>query len=73
MMTTQELEQVYKSGSAVKQKAGMRLYRIEGNDGEIWGYFFAAQNILPYSVIDDRTLELGPIPEPPTGGPGGGR
>jgi hypothetical protein len=63
--TPEDLERVYKGGTAVKAKSAMRLYRIEGNDGEIWGYFFAPQNILPYSTIDDKTIELGQIPEPP--------
>jgi hypothetical protein len=66
----QELEQAYKGGSATKARAGMKLYRLQGDDGEVWGYFFAPWNQLPYSVIDDRTIELGPIPEPPA--PGGG-
>jgi hypothetical protein len=60
----EDLEQVYKKGSAVKDKVGMRLYRIEGDDGEIWGYFFAPYNLLPHSIVDDKTIELGPIPEP---------
>jgi hypothetical protein len=60
----QDLEQCYKSGSHVKARAGMRLYRIEGADGELWGYFFAPQNILPYRVLDANTIELGTIPEP---------
>jgi len=63
--TRQELEQAYKAGAAVKQKKGMRLYRIEGDDGEIWGFFFAPDNRLPYTVVDDKTIELGEIPEPP--------
>jgi outer membrane murein-binding lipoprotein Lpp len=62
--TREDLEQVYKSGSAYKAKANMRLYRIEGDDGEIWGYFFAYENRLPYTVVDDKTIELGGIPEP---------
>jgi hypothetical protein len=60
----EDLEQVYKKGGAVKAKAGMRLYRIEGADGELWGYFFAPYNLLPHSIVDDKTIELGPIPEP---------
>jgi hypothetical protein len=64
----EELEQVYKSGKPLWAKAGMKLYRIEGDDGEIWGYFFAFKNVLPYSVIDSKTIELGPVPEPPQPG-----
>lgn len=64
----QELEQVYKSGKPLWAKAGMKLYRIEGEDGEIWGYFFAFNNVLPYSVIDSKTIELGPVKEPPQPG-----
>jgi len=60
----QELEEAYKAGSATKARTGMKLYRIEGDDGELWGYFFAPDNMLPYSVIDDKTIELGRIPEP---------
>jgi len=62
--TREELEKAYKSGSMVKAQAGMRLYRIEGDDGEIWGYFFAPRNILPYTRVNDNTIELGQIPEP---------
>ena len=62
--TREELEKAYKSGSMVKAQAGMRLYRIEGDDGEIWGYFFAPRNVLPYSMVNDKTIELGQIPEP---------
>ena len=62
--TREELEKAYKSGSMVKAQAGMRLYRIEGDDGEIWGYFFAPRNILPYTMVNDNTIELGQIPEP---------
>lgn len=65
----QELEEAYKGGSAAKTRTGMKLYRIEGADGELWGYFFAPYNILPYSVIDDKTIELGRIPEPKAPGP----
>ena len=65
----QELEEAYKGGSAAKTRTGMKLYRIEGADGELWGYFFAPYNILPYSVIDDKTVELGRIPEPKAPGP----
>jgi hypothetical protein len=64
----EELEQVYKSGKPLWGKVGMKLYRIEGDDGEIWGYFFAFKNVLPYSVIDSKTIELGPVPEPPQPG-----
>ena len=67
--SAQELEAAYKGGSATKTRAGMKLYRLQGDDGEIWGYFFAPWNQLPYSVIDDRTIQLGPVPEPPA--PGG--
>lgn len=62
--TREELEQAYKAGAAVKDKKGMRLYRIEGDDGELWGYFFAPDNRLPFTVIDDKTIELREIPEP---------
>jgi hypothetical protein len=62
--TPEDLERAYKGGSAMKAKTGMRLYRIEGEDGEIWGYFFAPMNLLPHSVVDERTIELGRIPEP---------
>jgi hypothetical protein len=65
----QELEEAYKGGSAAKTRLGMKLYRIEGADGELWGYFFAPDNMLPYSVIDDKTIELGRIPEPKAPGP----
>lgn len=65
----QELEEAYKAGSAAKARSGMKLYRIEGNDGELWGYFFAPYNILPYSLIDEKTIELGRIPEPKAPGP----
>jgi hypothetical protein len=64
----QELEQVYKSGKPLWAKAGMKLYRIEGDDGEIWGYFFAFNNVLPYSVIDSKTIQLGTVREPPQPG-----
>jgi hypothetical protein len=67
--TRQDLEQVYYSGGAVSAKTPMRLYRIEGDDGEIWGYFFAYRNILPFSIVDDKTIELGRVPEPPAPGP----
>lgn len=69
MNSPQELEQAYKSGSLVKGKTGMKLYRIEGDDGELWGCFFAPDNVLPYSLIDDKTIELGRIPEPKAPGP----
>ena len=66
----QDLEQVYNAGSNVKSRFGLKLYRIEGEDGEIWGYFFAYENRLPYSVIDDKTIILGQVPEPKSpGGP----
>jgi hypothetical protein len=65
----QELEEAYKGDSAAKTRLGMKLYRIEGADGELWGYFFAPDNMLPYSVIDDKTIELGRIPEPKAPGP----
>jgi len=64
LKTREELEQAYKRGSAVKARVGMRLFRIEGDDGEIWGYFFAPLNVLPYSIVDAKTIELGRIPEP---------
>ncbi len=47
LKTREELEQAYKRGSAVKARVGMRLFRIEGDDGEVWGYFFAPLNVLP--------------------------
>jgi hypothetical protein len=65
----EELEEAYKGGSAVKARTAMKLYRIEGDDGEVWGYFFAPGNFLPYSVIDDKTIQLGRIPEPKAPGP----
>ena len=66
----EELEKVYNAGSAVKAKFGLKLYRIEGEDGEIWGYFFAYENRLPYSVVDDKSIVLGRVPEPKSpGGP----
>ena len=64
----QELEAAYQGGGAVKAKGGAKLYRLQGDDGEIWGYFFAPQNFLPYTVIDDKTIELGRIPEPKSPG-----
>lgn len=67
--TREDLEQVYKSGILTKRRFMMRLYRIEGDDGEIWGYFFAYENRLPYTVVDDKTIELGQIPEPKSPGP----
>lgn len=66
--TRQELEAAYQGGSAVKTKGGAKLYRLQGDDGEIWGYFFAPNNFLPYTVIDDKTIELGRIPEPKSPG-----
>ena len=60
----QELEAAYKGGGIIKTKGGAKLYRLQGDDGEIWGYFFAPQNFLPYTVIDDKTIELGRIPAP---------
>jgi hypothetical protein len=62
--TPKELEEVYTSGTAMKAKGGLRLYRIEGEDGTLWGYFFAYQNVLPYTLVDDRTMHIGEIPEP---------
>jgi len=62
--TRQELEEAHKAGAPIKAKGAMRLYRIEGDDGEVWGYFFAPYNIWPYSMVDDKTIELGTIPEP---------
>jgi hypothetical protein len=64
----QELEKIYQAGSVVKARAGMKLYRIEGSNGEIFGYFFAPYNLLPYTVVDDKTIELGQIPEPKSPG-----
>lgn len=66
--TRQELEQAYQAGAMVKAKKGMKLYRIEGADGELWGYFFAPDNRLPFTVVNDKTIELGQIPEPPSPG-----
>jgi len=34
--SSQELEAAYKGGSATKTRAGMKLYRLQGDDGEIW-------------------------------------
>ena len=34
-----ELEKAYNAGSMVKARFGLKLYRLEGEDGEIWGYF----------------------------------
>jgi len=66
----EELEKAYNAGSMVKAKFGMKLYRLEGDDGEIWGYFYAYENRLPYSSIDDKTIVLGRVPEPKSpGGP----
>lgn len=65
----QELESVYKGGSATKTRSGMKLYRIEGADGELWGFFFAPGNFLPHSVLDEKTIELSQIPEPKAPGP----
>ena len=64
----QELEAAYQGGGAVKAKGGAKLYRLQGDDGEIWGYFFAPYNFLPYTVINDKTIELGRIPEPKSPG-----
>lgn len=65
----QEFEAAYKGGSATKTRTGMKLYRIEGADGELWGFFFAPGNFLPHSVLDEKTIELGQIPEPKAPGP----
>lgn len=66
----EELEKAYNAGSMVKAKFGLKLYRLEGEDGEIWGYFYAYENRLSYSVIDDKTIVLGRVPEPKSpGGP----
>jgi hypothetical protein len=65
-----ELEKAYNAGSMVKARFGLKLYRLEGEDGEIWGYFYAYENRLSYSVIDDKTIVLGRVPEPKSpGGP----
>ncbi len=64
----QELEAAYQGGGTVKTKGGAKLYRLQGDDGEVWGYFFAPNNFLPYTVIDDKTIELGRIPEPKSPG-----
>jgi outer membrane murein-binding lipoprotein Lpp len=64
----EELQGAFNRGSDVKSREGMRLYRLEGDDGEIWGYYFAPHNFLPFTVIDDHTIQLGWIPEPPTPG-----
>ena len=66
----EELEKAYNAGSNVKARFGLKLYRLQGEDGEIWGYFYAFENRLPYSVIDDKTIILGRVPEPKSpGGP----
>ena len=66
----EELEKAYNAGSNVKSRFGLKLYRLEGEDGEIWGYFYAFENRLPFSVIDDKTIMLGRVPEPKSpGGP----
>lgn len=66
----EELEKAYNAGSGVKTRFGLKLYRLEGDDGEIWGYFYAFENRLPYSNIDDKTIILGRVPEPKApGGP----
>jgi hypothetical protein len=66
----EELEKAYNAGSGVKTRFGLKLYRLEGDDGEIWGYFYAFENRLPYSNIDDKTIVLGRVPEPKApGGP----
>ena len=66
----EELEKAYNAGSMVKARFGLKLYRLEGEDGEIWGYFYAYENRLSYSVIDDKTIVLGRVPEPKSpGGP----
>ena len=64
----QELEAAYQGGGALKTKGAAKLYRLQGDDGEVWGYFFAPNNFLPYTVIDDKTIELGRIPEPKSPG-----
>jgi hypothetical protein len=59
--TREELEKGYKRAD---KPTYLRLYRIEGADGEIWGYFLAYENLLRYKIIDDKTIELLPVPEP---------
>ena len=68
--TRQEFDEASKGCSAVKAATGAKVYRIEGDDGEIWGFFFAPMNVLPFTVIDDKTIQLGSIPPPKApGGP----
>ena len=67
--TRQEFEQAINAGGGPIKASGAKLYRIEGDDGEIWGFFFAGKNFLPYTVIDDKTIQLGNIPIPSTPGP----
>jgi membrane-bound lytic murein transglycosylase MltF len=37
---------------------------VDEHIAEFWGHLFAVHNLLPYTVIDDKTIELGRIPEP---------
>jgi len=67
--TRQEFDQTVKDISAVKVGSGAKVYRIEDEGGEIWGFFVAPRNMLPYSIVDEKTMELGMIPPPPSPGP----
>lgn len=59
-----ELEEFYERGRGIKAAQQLKLYRIEGPDGDLWGKFYAYQNRLPITMVDDHTIEIGDIPEP---------
>ena len=42
-----------------------RLYRILGPDDQFYGYLFSAWNHLTTKVVDDRTLRVYDLPDPP--------
>lgn len=63
LKTPQELEAFYERGRSLKA-TGLKLYRIEGPDGDLWGKFYAFQNRLPVTMVDAKTIEIGDIPEP---------
>ncbi len=42
-----------------------RLYRILGPDDQFYGYLFSAWNHLTTKVVDDKTLRVYDLPDPP--------